>query len=225
MKTLSIKSIIKFRGKSDKSKKTFASSLKSNKAKAHAKGGGDYWITCLSAISNSFRSDDLQFVIDKRVELEEKYEETSYRQAKDMYKRNIDVLYNYEDFDLKKWRPSKKLTFLKKHKADSILTIKGLDVQATPHHIFTCQKNGVEEVGAIWFIAKLDGFESDELGMFVDILYRYLKANFSKEFEISPKHCIAVDVFKKFEVNYSQMEKGEIPLILNSTLDDIKKWM
>jgi hypothetical protein len=225
MKTLSIKSIIEFRDKSDKSKKTFSSSLKSNKVKAHAEGGGDYWITCLSAISSSFKSVDLKFVIDKRVELEEKYDAASSKRTKTMYKRNIDILYNYEDFDLKKWRPTKKLTFLKKYKANSILTIKGLPVQATPHHIFTFKNNEVEEIGAIWFIAKLNGFESDELGMFADCLYRYLKKNFSKEFEINPKYCIAVDVFNRFDVNYSQMENGEIPLILNSTLDDINKWM
>ena len=225
MKKLSAKSIIEFRGKSDRGKKNFATALKINKVKVGIEGGGDYWVSCLSAITNSYKSNDLQSIIDKRVELEEKYRETEYKRTKTMYKRNIDILYNYEDLDLKKWKPSKKIKFLKKHKDDSILNIQGLQVQATPHHVFTFQKNDVEEIGAIWFIAKLDGFRKDELGMFADILYRYLKTHFSKGYNINPKYCIAVDLFNNFEANYSQLENGEIPPILNSTLDEIKKLM
>ncbi len=142
-----------------------------------------------------------------------------------MYKRNIGILYNYEDFDLKKWKPSKKIKFLKKHKNDSILTIKALQVQVIPHHVFTFQKNDVEEIGAIWFVAKLNGFKKEELGMFTDILYRYLKNHFSKDYILNSKYCIAVDVFNNFEVSYLQLEKGEVQLTLNSTLDEIKKLM
>lgn len=225
MKKLSIKSIIEFREKSDRGKKIFASNLKIDKVKSDLESGGDYWVSCLSAISNSYKTNDLQSIIDKRSELEEKYEKTTYNRTKTMYKRNIDILYNYKDFDLKRWRPSKKIKFVKKHKGDSILTIKGLFVQATPHHVFTTQRNDVDEVGAIWFIAKLNGFRKDELGIFADILYRYLKVHFPKDYNLNSKYCIAVDVFNKFEVNYSQIEKGEIPLILNSTLDEIKKLM
>jgi hypothetical protein len=140
-----------------------------------------------------------------------------------MYKRNMGILYNYEDYDLKKWRPSKQIKLLKKNKDNSVLIIKGLEVYATPHHVFMFRKNNVEELGAIWFIAKLNGFRKDELGMFADILYRYLKTHFSKDYILNSKYCIAVDVFNKFEINYSQLEKEEIPLILNSTLDEIKK--
>ena len=61
--------------------------------------------------------------------------------------------------------------------------------------------------------------------MFADILYRYLKTHFSEDYKLNAKYCIAVDVFSNFEVNYSQLEKGEIPIILNSTLDEIKDLM
>ena len=105
------------------------------------------------------------------------------------------------------------------------MTIKGLEVQAVPHHVFAFQKDDVEEIGAILFIAKLNGFKKDELGMFSDVLYRYLKTHYSKEYQLNPNYCIAVDVCNNLEVNYSQLEKGEIPMILNSTLDEIKKLM
>ncbi len=225
MEKLSIKNIVEFRHKSDKSKKSFVMRLKLDKLKSDSEGGGDYWISCWSAISKSFRLNNLESIIERRDELIERNEETESKRIKIMYKRNIDILYNYEDFDLKKWRPSKDMKFLRKEKADSILTIKGLLVQVTPHHVFTIQKNGVEEIGAIWFIAKLNGFKKDELGMFADILYRYLKINFSKDYILNPKYCIAVDVFNNFEVNYSQLEKEALPKILNTTLDEIKKLM
>lgn len=107
MKKLSVKSIVEFRGKTEKGKKKFATDLKLNKEKNSTEGGGDYWVSSLSAISNSCKSNDLQFINDKMDELKEKFENTEYKKTKTMYQRNIDILYNYEDFDLKKWRPSK----------------------------------------------------------------------------------------------------------------------
>lgn len=225
MKKISIKDVVAFRRKSDRSKKSFAAAIKLNKVKISLEGGGDYWITSLSAISNSYKLNDLKFIVDKRSELEEKHDNTNYKQTKTMYKRNIDILHNYENFDLKKWRPAKKMRLLKKHKEDSVLTIRGLEVHVAPHHVFTFTRNEENEVGAIWYIAQLDGFRKEELGMFADILFRYLKAHYSKEYTLNTKYCIAIDVFNNFEVSYSQLENGDIPLILNSTLDEIKRLM
>jgi hypothetical protein len=42
---------------------------------------------------------------------------------------------------------------------------------------------------------------------------------------VSSKCCIAVDVVENYELNYAQMEKDDIPLILNSTLDEVKSFM
>lgn len=224
MKKLSIKHVVEFRGKSERAKKTFANALKTEKPKIDL-GGGDYWISCLSAISNGYKLNDLKPIIEKRTELSDKLRETEYTITKNMYKRNIAILSTYKNFDFKKWRPSRKMFFLKKHKADSILTIKEFQLQTTPQHVFTFDINNSEEIGAIWFIAKLDGFRKDELGMFCDILYRYLKTHFSKKYRLNPKFCIAVDVFKNFEVKYTQLEKGEIPMILDSTLDEIKRFI
>jgi hypothetical protein len=221
MEKISGKKLVQFRHKSDRAKKSFAVGLKKNKVKSNAESGGDYWISSLSAISNSFKFDDLQYIIDKKGEIEDKLEDNEDERIQEMYIRNIDILYHYEDFDLKKWRPVKKIKLLPKDKKNSILIIKGLPVQALPHHIFTFKKNDVEEIGAIWFIAKLNGFRKEELGLFVDILYRYLKAHFSEDYNLNPQYCIAVDVFNCFEVNYSQLAKGKIPVILDGILDEI----
>ena len=182
MKKLSIKKIIEFRGKSKNGKKNFAASLKQDKINANTEGGGDYWVSCLSAISNSFKLDDVNLIIDKKNELKEKYEETELKRTKLMYSRNISILSKFEDINFDKWKPIKKIKFLKKRKENSIISIRGMSIDVNPHHIFTYQKNGIEEIGAIWFIAKLYGFKKDELGMFTEALYRYLKVHYSKEY-------------------------------------------
>jgi len=59
--------------------------------------------------------------------------------------------------------------------------------------------------------------------MFTDILYRYLKTNFGKEFGINLKYCIAVDVIENFAVSYDQIQNEEVPALLSETIDEIKK--
>jgi len=187
MEKLTLKKIVEFRGKSSKSKKTFVNNLKKKATSEKTGSGPDYWVRSLSSISNSFKLNDINPVIEKRDELIDLVQATDYKRTKDQYQRNLDILYNYEDFDLKKWRPDGELEFVKKPKKNSILTIRGLEVQTTPQHVFTFKKNGNEQIGVIWFIAKLDGFKKDELGMFADILYRYLKNNYLKNFLINTK--------------------------------------
>ncbi len=167
----------------------------------------------------------MQLIRDKVYELEDKFENTDYQRTKTMYGRNIDILYKYEVFDFNIWKPNEQITYIKKHKSDFVLTIKGLPIEAVPHHVFSFQGDDIKEIGAIWFIAKLDGYREVELGMFTDILYRYLKNTFSKDYTLNPRYCTAVDVVNNFAVNYYQIEKGEVPSILDKTIDEIKKIM
>lgn len=222
MKKLTIKKIVEFRGKSDRSRKTFALNLKLNKEKEQTEVGGDYWISCLSAISNSYKLDDAQPISDKIYELEDKYEIAEDNRPKTMYKRNRDILQRFEEFDLDRLRPIGKINILKQHKWNQILMLKGLSIQVNPTYVFTFQNGDVKEIGAIWFIAQLNGFRKNELGMFADITYRYLKEHYA-EYTINPKYCIAVDVFNCHDVNYLQLEEKEIPQILMATIDDINK--
>ena len=225
MKKLSIKSLVEFRKKSELSKRTFIANLKKNEDDIQKDGGGHYWITSLSAISNAFKHDKLQLVKNKAGELQGKLDHEKRTQTKAMYERNIAILDNYEDFDLNLWRPSKKLFFHSRPKADSILTIKGLEIEALPQHVFSFGKDENKEIGGIWFIANLKGHTGDELGMFVDILYRYLNANFSNNYAINPNYCLAVDVVERFDVSFSQLEKGEVKRILIPTVNEIIKLM
>lgn len=173
-------------------------------------------------MSNSYKLNDVQPIIDKKEELEEKYETAEYKRTKIMYKRNIDILYTCEEFDLNRWRPSEKIKFIRKYREHSVLNLEGLQIQVFPTHIFTFKNGDSEEVGAIWFIAKLDGYKKEELGMFTDILYRYLNAFFSENYSISSKYCIAVDVFRGVNLSYLQFKEENILQILDSTIEEIK---
>jgi hypothetical protein len=223
MRKITIKSIIEFRGKSDRSKQKYAEDIKQLINKEKIEGGGNYWVSSVSTICNSFKSNDSHYITDKIRELEEKAEKSARTLTKTMYHRNIDILKNFVDFDYGKWRPSKKIKFIKKNSSNSVLIIKGLHIQVNPHYLFSFNQNEDEEIGAIWFIAKLNGYTKSELGMFTDVLNRYLRSNYEKDYKLNPKYCIAVDVVKNFDVSYLQLQRGQIPSLLETTLDEINK--
>lgn len=58
-----------------------------------------------------------------------------------MYQRNVAILEKYKGMDLKKLRPFRKLSFLKKSTGNGLLTIKGLQIETKPSHIFPFGNN------------------------------------------------------------------------------------
>ena len=224
MEKIRIKELVQFRRKSERSKITLVNNLKLNKtSEIDSSSGGDYWISCLSAIANSFKYDTIEFLGEKIDLLIEKIRTTEDKRIKNEFQRNIDVLYSFGDFDFQEIKPNTVLKFLKKPTDKSILDINGLPIQAKPDHVFTFSINNSEEIGAVWFVAQLDGFDKVELGMFVDILYRYLDKHFSKDFYVNTSYCIAVDVNKAQRISYKDIEEGRIPKLLEQTVNDIKK--
>lgn len=91
--------------------------------------------------------------------------------------------------------------------------------------LFVFKNNGVYEIAAIWFVAKKEGFRKEELGMFADLLHRYLDYNFSGKYKVSLRYCISLDVVSGMCVDYLQLEKGKVKKILNSTVSEIKEIM
>lgn len=224
MEKIRIKELIKFRRKSGQAKITLVNNLKLNQALENdSSSGGDYWISCLSAIANTFKHDNAELLSEKIDLLIEKIKITQDKRIKDEFQRNLDVLYNFRDFDFQELKPNAKLKYLKKSTDKSIVDIKGLPIQAKPDHVFSFSINNSEQIGAVWFISQLNGFDKGELGMFVDILYRYLDKHYSKDFFVNTHYCIAVDVNKAQRVNYKDIEEGKIPRLLEQTIDDIKK--
>ncbi len=225
MKKLSLKSLVDFRRKSDKAKKAFVEYIKSNKVEVSADGGGDYWISGVSAVCRSYKEADLEIVDEKIKELNEKIEISKHQIAKNMHQQNIAIMVNYKKMDLKKLKPASKQTYLKKSIGNPVLTIKGLEIQVKPNLIFTFGKQGEESVGVIWFVSRKDGYKPDDLGMCCELLYRFLKINYSKEYKISSQHCVVVDLLADKIVNYTEIENGEIPRVLTCTMEEINKLM
>ncbi len=223
MKKVTVKNLIEFRGKNERTRITFVNNLKKEKKKSEDGSGGDYWISCLSAVRNSFKYDNEDLLDDKISELADKIRVTEIKRIKDQFKRNIDILNNFKEYEIEHLKPNVDLTFLKQPKMKSLLDIKGFPIEAKPCHIYTFSENNSEEIGGIWFIAKLRGFKKSELGMFTDILYRYLDKHYSKDFYVNPDYCIAVDLFNGQEVKYSEIQNGNIPILVDSTLDELKK--
>lgn len=225
MEKVTVKNLIEFRGKNERTKITFVNNLKAEKKKSDdSSRGGDYWISCLWAIRNTFTSGCTNLLDEKIELLNAKIKASEIKRIKDQFQRNIDIINNFKDYDFQHLKPNDDLTFLNQPKFHSILDIKGFPIEAKPCHIFKFSENNSEEIGGVWFVAQLQGFTKNELGMFTDILYRYLDKHYSKDFYVNPYHCIAVDLYNAQEVNYTEIKNGKIPVLIESTLDDLKKF-
>jgi len=223
MEKISISNIVEFRRKSPKSQITFINNLNNPKPKSNPGEGGDYWVHSLSTISSVFKSEKTELLQEKTETLKEKYASSDAKISKDMFQRNIKILSGFEDFRFLRFKPNVKLTYLSKPKDKSILSIKGIPIQVLPQHVFMFEEKDTKKIGAVWFVAKLGGFEKEELSIFCDALYRYLKFNYSKEFEVDMNYCVAIDTVNLNTLRYAKIiEKGFISP-LNTTIDLIKK--
>lgn len=226
MEKISVKNLIEFRHISEKSKRTFVTNIKKEKKpKSEDKkdGGGDYWVSCLSALSNVYSTDDTNLIDEKIEDLVERIDAAPDKKTKDRWQQNIDLLYNFGDYDFKSIKPNEDLKFHKKVTAQYIIKIDSLPIESKPHHVFSYSNNGFDEIGAVWFIAKKGGFTKSELGMFCDIMYRYLDTHYSTNYKINPAFCIAIDVFNCQDVSYSQLINGNVSYLLDITIADLKK--
>ena len=224
MRIIKIKEIVAFRRKSDRSRISFVNNLKKErKPESDISGGGDYWISCLSAIGNVFKYGDKIFLDNKIDLLSKKIRHTKILRIKNQFQRNINILTIFGDFDFQKIKPEVELTFLRKPNDISILDINGLQIQVKPDLVFSYTINNDREIGAVWFIAQIEGFDKFELGMFTDALYRYLLNNHSKDFIINPHYCVAVDVYKGQSISYEEIKNKNIHSLLDETVKEVKK--
>ncbi|WP_313806760.1 hypothetical protein [Flavobacterium sp.] len=226
MQKITIKELVEFRRKSDKSKMNFAFKLKTrtekNKVDTENEGGGDYWVTSTSSIYNTFKHDKDEFYDDKIEELHLRYSTTEDLRVKDMYRRNIEILENFKDFDFKDLRPRDISKFETVHKDSKILILNNFPIYLNPSLIFCFERNGKDEIGALWLVPQLEGFQKSELGMFCEILHRFLIKNYSANYQISEDYCIAVDTFNAQTVIYSDLVNGQIPFLIDKTLEEVK---
>lgn len=113
MKKVTVKNLIEFRGKNERTKITYVNNLKKEKKKSDDGSGGDYWISCLSAIRNAFRLDN-DDLLDEKIELlQAKIEVTENKGIKNQFQRNIDIINSFKDHDFQYLKPNTDLIFLK----------------------------------------------------------------------------------------------------------------
>jgi len=221
---LPVKKLIEFRRLSEKSQATFANKLKIPKPPKKGDGkGGDYWVRSTSALSNAFKDNDNKFVKEKIEVISSEYDSTQKELTKLMYKRNLEILHPFSDFDFSVWHPADDLEFLPKHKI--VLTISDLPIQVIPSQIFAYEDKGQKSVGGIWFVVWLNGYNADDLGIYSETLFGYLSLLYSKEYKIDPNYCLIVDTAIQKAVSYQQILDAKVPSALQSTIDSIKKYL
>ena len=222
MNKLPIKKLVEFRRFSEQRRSNFATKLKTP-VEAKPKGdGGNYWVRSISALSTSFKFNDNSIIRERLQSLEEDLAITELKRTKVMYQRNIDILYNYEDYDFSDIRPSDDLTFHSKPIYKSLLEINGIPVQILPNHVFSYGDDKQPNIGSIWFVTWLDGFKVGDLGIYSEVIYRYLSKHYSKDFTIVPEDCMVMDASSTQVVTYKQIIEGEVPSLLDSTLATLR---
>jgi len=226
MNKIPVGKIIEFSRRTDRGRSTLIRNLntpKKKKSDNEASTGGDYWISCISALKNTFRTNDNNILKEKIEFLSKKKVITQHHKTVNRNKRNIEILQKYIDVDFSKWMPNTEFTILSKPKNISIISINGVLVEIKPSHVFTWFESGKPCIGAIWFLAKTDEFNINELSVFTETLYRYLKMNYSKEFEINTDLCVAVNTSNKTELSYSEFKQNKLPSYLSNILKEIRK--
>lgn len=225
MEKIAISKLVDFRRKSSPStKKTFVQNLEKIKPEDDDSSGGDYWITSISAIANIFKKKDKSFLDYKIEELKAKVEASDHNPTKIQFQRNIEILYKMHDLDFDAITPPATLQLLKKPRLKSIIDLYGLPIRIRPHHIFSYLIGEYMQVGGVLFVAKLGGYTDGELGMFSSGLYHYLNKCYANQYQIDPEYCRAIDVSSIKEVKHTQILKGDIPDLLEKTIEELRSF-
>lgn len=226
MQKITIKELVDFRRRTDRTKKSFAYKLKTREVKEKSdedSGGGDYWITSTSTIYNVLKRNDNDYYDSKIDELFSKYNGVEDVRIKSMYQRNINILVSFKDFEFSDLRPVSKLKFESVPKFYKILTINGFPLYINPSLMFSFDENDKSLIGAIWLIPQLNGFTKSELGMFCEALYKFLIKNYSDKYQISEDFCAAVDTFNAQKVTYKELLNSDFSFLIEKTLTEIKE--
>ena len=227
MEKISVKELIEFREKSSgKAKNNFGFKLKNRKAKEKnddsKDSGGDYWVISTSSIYNTFKYGKDEYYDEKINDVVSRQNKTESDNQKVMYQRNLDVLYNFKEFDLHHLRPLDIENFHSVHKEQKIISVSSLPIYINPSLVFSFERNGMKEIGAVALIPKLNGYKKSELGMFCEMLYKFLHKHYANDYKIAEDFCIAIDTFNAQKIIYIELTTGQVPRLIDSTIDEIK---
>ncbi len=229
MKEITVKNLVDFRTKkSDGPKRTFAQNLKKGslpkKKDEDDEGGGNYWVTSVSALGNGFRNNKPQIIVDKIADLEKRQEAATTERTKIMHGRNMEILDGYKTTKFWSWFPGD-LNIFPMSKEHRILDIKGIKVVAAPKFVFEIGKKDSKKLGAVLFVCRKGGFSEADLGMYADILQCYLQLQYADKYEVLWNYCMIVDAHNDRKVTCAQIMSGEVVSILENTVEELKKFL
>lgn len=225
MRKISVKELVDFRRGTDRQKSTFAKKIDSIKPKTNDdSAGGDYWIRSLSALREAYRENDKSYLNNKIDRISADWKSDTIDRTKSMYKRNIEVLRSFLDFDFGELRPSFSITLLGRVKKRDVLTYKGLPIEIPVHEIYSFRNADNNScIGAVLFVAKLNGYTLNELGIFAQAVYNFMNKNFSDKYQISSSDIKIVDAITTKVVSHQMLISEELPPLYASTLEEIVK--
>lgn len=226
MKDIRVKDLVKFRSLSEGRKATFFKNLQKDKIAREKDddSGGDYWVRSISAINNTFRENNNNYISDKITDIINDYSPTLDKGTKVKYDRNLQILHNYEDFDFRSITPSEDITVLSKVRKSGVIDVKGLNIKVETHHIYTWNFDDKDFVGAVLFAAQKDGYKPEELGVFTEAIYTFLQNNYADKYSVSPSFVKVVDVMTNEIIDYQMIIDKKIPSLIMSTIEDFKSF-
>ncbi|MCE3074655.1 hypothetical protein [Chryseobacterium gwangjuense] len=226
MKDIRVKDLIKFRGLSERRQSTFITNLQKEKIEKEKDDstGGDYWVRSISALNNAFKENDNSFISEKITDILNDYTPKLDKGTKLKYDRNLQILYNYEDFDFRSVTPSEDIEILSKVRKSGVIDIKGFSLKVETHHIYTFNIEDKNYLGALLFAAQKDGYKPYELGVFAEAIFMFLENNYSEKYIISPSFMKVIDVMTHEIVDYQMVLDGKFPSLIISIIEDIKSF-
>lgn len=224
MLQITSKEIIEFTNKSSiKAKRSYASRLKTRNPKQNPKSsGGDYWTISTSSIYNTFKDGKDEYYDNKIFDVKSKIISSENQKIITMYHRNLNILMKFKDFNINQFRPNKIHCFQSLKKEQKIININEIPIYINPNLVFCFEQDGKIKVGGILFTPNLTGYKKSQLGLFSEILYKFLEQNYSNEYKISEEFCIAIDTYNVQIITYKEVISGNIKPILNEIISEIK---
>lgn len=223
MNKLKVTDLIELNGKSKEARLAFIKKItfpiSSNKPKT---GGGNYWVRSKSALKNAFVNDEKQIIKNKIDDINIVNQKGISNKTATMYERNISILQQYIEFDFSEWKPNNKLTFLRRTMSNSTISLGDLPLQVIPDCVFVHKEKSIKKVGAIIFITKLESYNRNELEIYCESLYQYLKYNYSKDYEIDKNYCLIVDLINMTTISHSEIAHEKVSDLIKSLLSEIR---
>jgi len=223
MDKISIANVVDFRNRSDASRITMMNNLKKTKDPKEKKEGGNYWVSCLSAIKSALKKDSHLPISEKLKKLEDTLETEENKNNKVRWQRNLDILHRFEDYDFSQLQPKNEFKVLKSLDEKTPLTIQGIPIKIIPDYVMSFEEDGIKKIGSVIFVGKIRQFKHEDLAVFTDALYRYISLNKAEDFQVSKEFCIVVDFMNLNIIKYSDLDRGELASKLDATLKDMKK--